>query len=633
MKITDKKPGERDTIVVKTSSKVKTLSATDWWNANSKKELTEKLLDTVSFLKQQNEHRMKAASMYARLYGNLPLMGFGGQSAAKLGQSSALPVDRPTMSIITSMVDTLVSKISQARPRPVFLTDNGDYKQRSLAKQMNTFISGMLYQAKAYDLGPLMLRDASVLGSGVLKVLEDPNNRVAFERRLCTELLVDNNDAFYGDPRMIYEVKLVDRAVLADQNPEYRSTIEKAEQAYPDGSGESTRTVSDQVMVAEAWRLPSGPDATDGMHALVTSAGVIFEESWEKDRFPFVFLDYAPRLVGLWGQGVPERQMGTQMGINQLLMTIHRSINLVGVPRVFVEKGSKVVKAHLNNEVGSIVEYSGTKPEYEVAPCVPVELYTQLERLIKYGYQQEGISELAAMAQKPAGLNSGEAQREFEDIQSDRFAALVRRYDKMYNELAEQGLDLAIDIAERDGKYQTVFPNKDGTRQVELPAIKKLKDNPYVIQCFDSSSLPRDPAGRLQRVTEWMQAGIVSVQEGRRLLDFPDLEQSNKLASAGQERIFKILDDIVESGNYNPPDPFMDLQKAIEITAQYYNLYTAARLEEDKAQMLRDFSTQCQTLMQAAMPPAPMAASGAAPIGVPEAPPTSELLPNAPAGA
>lgn len=340
-------------------------------------------------------------------------------------------------------------------------------------------------------------------------------------------------------------------------------------------------------------------------------------------------MHYSPRIMGFWGQGLAEQLMGTQVEINKLLMTITKSINMVGVPRVFIEDGSKIVKAHLNNEVGSIVTYRGTKPIYEVAPCMPQEVYAQLQRLVEYAYQQSGVSSLAASAQKPAGLNSGEAIRNYDDLQSDRFAALVRRYDNVFIDLAYQITDLAKDIAERDGKYQTVYPNKDGTKEVDLPAAKLL-DNPYVIQCFNSSSLPRDLAGRIQKVTEMMQSGMISLSEGRRLLDFPDLEQADKLANAAEERILYDLDSIIEKGKpgYNPPEPNVDIALALQLVVQYMNLYAPAQLEESKMQLLRDYQTQLLALKQASMPPAPDA--GAQAQAVPQAPPVSDLLPTMP---
>ena len=79
-------------------------------------------------------------------------------------------------------------------------------------------------------------------------------------------------------------------------------------------------------------------------------------------------------------------------------------------------------------------------------------------------------------------------------------------------------------------------------------------------------------------------------------------------------------------GDWNPPDAFMDLALATELTVQYYNLYVAAKLEESKAQMLRDFFTQVQTLQQAAMPPPMPAAPTPTANPMPNA--TSPLIPN-----
>lgn len=627
-KITKSSRSERLEMSVKTTSKVANKQqGFSWWKARSKADLNEQVLSTASFLKEQQQYRFRQASTHARLYSNLPLANFAGSNFTKMSQPSNLPSDRPTMNVIQSCVDTLVSRLSQSRPRPVFLTDNGDYKERKLAKSLNTFIQGELYQTKAHELAENILRDASVMGTGVLKVFEH-DNKVCIERTLATELFVDNNDAFYGRPRSMYQLKLVDRSLLAEMFPEYKSEVQKAENAYPDASGESQKTMADQVMVVEAWHLRSGKKSTDGRHVISCSAGILLDEEYEKDDFPFVFLHYSPRMVGFWAQGLAEQLIGTQVEINKILVTISQSINLVGVPRIFVEDGSKVVKAHLNNAVGSIVTYRGTKPQYEVAPCVPVEMYNQLQRLVDYAYQQSGISALSATSQKPAGLNSGAAMREYDDLQTDRFAVLNKRYDRLFIDLAYKIIDKAREICEREGSYSTVYPDKNGAREVDLPSAQ-LEDKEYVIQCYDSSSLPKDPAGRLEKVTEMMQAGIIDPNEGRRLLDFPDLSQVDKLATAAEERIYKMLDAIVEKGSYQPPDPFTNIELGLKIVNQYYNLYDASALEERKLEMLRNWQSQLLALQQAAMPPAPMAAPGGAPIAVPQAQPQSDLLPVA----
>ena len=642
MKIKEQ-PKAPSKITMNTTEKKASVMA-DWWKAKGDEDRCQQLLSTAAYLKENQSYRIKQAATFARLYGNMNLFSFMGStvSSAKLDSAGSPSLDKPTYNLIQSAADTLVSRISQSRPAPIFLTDNSDYKERNLAKKLNNFILGEFYQCKAYQKAEFMLRDALVEGTGCIKIYETPDSKVGLDRVLLTELFIDPSEAIYGDPRQLYQLKLVDRAVLMAANPKFKSTIKKAETAYADGGADSAKTVSDLVMVVEGWRLPSGKGAKDGRHTIACSSGIISDEEYEKDKFPFVFLHYSTRLLGFWSQGLAEQLMGTQMEVNSLLYTISKAIKLVGVPRVFQEDGSKVVKSHHNNDIGTIVTYRGTKPSYEVAPCVPQELYAQLQRLIGYGYQQCGVSALQATSEKPAGLNSGEAIRSYDDISTDRFAALSKRYDNVFVDLAYAITDLAKDIAERDGKYQTIFPDKNGTKQIDLPKMSLLK-NPFVIQCFNMSSLPRDPAGRMAKITEMIQSQMISVKEGRRLLDYPDLAQNEMLANASEERILQILDKIIEgpskedgedkddlSSAYTPPDPFMDLDRATELVTQYINLYAQYKLEEEKMNLLRTFFSQVQALKQAAIPPAMPQGAPMPPQANPQPAPTSELLPNAP---
>ena len=635
MKVTPSKP--KNKVTFKTSEVSEAMMLQPWWQEKDKDKAAAMMLTSASFLKTSQNYRYKQAAIYAKLYGNQSLFSFAGANLTQMDQNLGLPAERPTFNLIQSVVDTLVSRIAQSRPQPVFLTDNSDYKQRTLAKKLNNFILGEFYQTKAYELATTVLRDALVEGTGVLHTFETPDNKVGLERVLLTELLIDPNEAMYGEPRQMYRIKLIDREVLIANFPKYKAKLEIAAKAYPDNSSNSSKTVSDLVMVVEGWHLRSGKQQHDGRHTLACSAGFLVDEEYTKDRFPFTFMHYSPRLLGFWSQGVAEQLMGTQIELNSILHTISKAIKLVGVPRVFQEEGSKVVAAHHSNEIGVIVKYRGVKPSYEVAPCNAPELYAERDKLIQYGYQQSGVSALQAASQKPQGLDSGEAIRTYDDISTDRFASLARRYDNMFIDLAYQIVDLACDIAERDGKYMTVYPNKNGTREIDLPKAALLLRDSFVIQCFTQSSLPKDPAGRLQKITEMVQSGMITLQEGRRLLDYPDLEQIEKLANAGEERIFQYLDDIIEHGKYTPPDPFMDLELATTLTTQYINLYASAKLEESKAEKLRDFFNQVQTIKTAAMAPpaapaaAPMpGAEGAMPTALPEPPGTSPLIPNAP---
>jgi len=632
----EKKPGrgvERQTIIAKTKEDQKLPSGSySWWKAQNDKDLCFQTIATANYLQKTQQYRVKGASIFSRIYSGKGLMNYALNSKI-LDTSNQLPVRRPTMNVTQSCIDTLVSRMTQNKPRPVFLTDAGYYKEQNLAKQLNQFLMGEFYRVKAYDKGRMNLRDSCIFGDGFLKVYRK-DNKVELAKRLTTELYADKDDSWYGDPRQLHEFMLSDRDVVSAMWPKARLDIDKASRAYVDGSGESAETITDQIILVESWHKRSGANTDDGRHVIVCSAGVILDEKWDKDNFPFVKMAYNPHSVGYFSQGLAEMLMGTQLGIDTILRTIAEAMNLVGVPRVFIDELSKVLETSLNNNVGTIVKYRGTKPIYEVAPCMPQEMYEHLMRLIQFAYQISGISELSAGSIKPAGLNSGEAQRVYLDNQDMRFASLEDRYSQQYIDLAYLMIDEARDIAEETGEYTTVFPNKDGTREVDLPKAAILKDS-YIIQCFDESMLPRDPAGRYAQLSEMLASGEITLEEFRSLQSLPDLNESDKLANALRDRIKSILDDIVENGTDPVADEFLldPTDLATKIAVQYVNRYTIAKLEDSRLQKIHAFITQIATLkQQATPPPQPMPAQAGAPGTNPNALP-APVPPQAPMSA
>lgn len=637
MKITKKKPSP-EKIKMKTRADDNPYGASilaEWWKSDDDRKLCQELLGTATYLKTNQTYRIRQLAVDVRLYSGLSVYSYAGSNTSKFDRTKTLPDDRPTFNIIQSAADTIVARLTQNEPSPRFLTNGADYRQRHLGEEMNRFMSGEFYQTQAYRKGALALKDACVMGTGCLKVyVDDQTRKVCVDRVLISDLYMDDNDSLNGEPQQLIQLKLIDRDRLLSRmkNAKEKDIVESTPNSYPDNSSDSGRTTADQVMVVEGWKLPSGPDPDapgyiSGRHTIATEMGVIYDESWDSPKFPFVFIKYSDPFLGFWGQGLATQLFGTQLSINRIMYTISRAINLVGVPRVFIESSSKVTKAHNNNEIGVIIEYQGAKPSYEVAPCNAPELYQERDRLIQYGFQQCGVSSMQATAQKPSGLDSGEAIRSYDDISSDRMFTLSKKYDNLFIDLAYLIADKAMEVAEEDGKYQTVYPNKDGTQEIDLPKMGILK-NTFVIQCFTESSLPKTPAGRIQTVTEMIQSGMLSIKEGRRLLKTPDLEQEERLINSAEERCLKILDEIVHEGKYTPPDPYLDLQDATVIVVQYINLYLAADLEEEKADLLRNFFNQLQALQTAAMPvnPAPVAA----PTASPQPAPVSPLVPNVP---
>lgn len=594
-----------------------------WWLLKGE-ERAQAVSKILIFLAQYDSARQTQYQLSNRLYGNCDLMGINGLSLTKAASFKEAIKDRITYNVVQSTIDTVTSKMSKNKPKPMFLTSGGDYKIQRRAKKLDKFCEGVFYENDAFSLGVDVFRDACIFGDGCVHVFEK-YGRVKFDRVLTSELYIDQNEAVNGGPRQLHRVKDVDRDVLLDLFPEKVALIEQANEASTELS-ESYQNVSDQIRVIESWHLPSGPNAKDGVHTIVIEKGELFSEPWEHDGFPFAFLSWSKKTQGFFSQGLAEQLQSIQLEINKLLFIIQRSMRLAGSFKVLIENGSKIVKEHLNNEVGAVITYNNTPPQYVVPPAVPLEYYSHLQTLKNLAYEQAGVSQLSASSQKPAGLNSGAALREYNDIESDRFQVIGHAYENFFLALARLSIQTAKAIYARDKSYKVRVHNDRFVETIDWKEIN-LKDDEYVMKIFPVSSLPDTPSGRLQTVQEFAQAGFITPRTATRLLDFPDLKQVETLANAQEDWIHQVLEKIVEDGDYTPPEPMMDLALAKELVLQYYAQGEVQGLEQDKLNQLIEFSEQVDALLQkgqgAAQP-------GAQPQAAPQPPPQSDLIQNTP---
>jgi hypothetical protein len=497
--------------------------------------------------------------------------------------------DRITDNVVQSVIDTATARVGENKPRPYFLTSGGSYKQQRKAKKLNQFSEGIFFECNAYELGGAAQRDAEIFGDGLIHVFER-NGRVGMERVLSGELWVDEVEGAYGNPRQAHWTRPVDRESLIawvegaedltkKESEEALSAIREADRVSMQEAG-MQGAETDMVLVRESWHLRSSPDSDDGKHCISIDGYPLFPlEEWPHDFFPFARWQWSPRPLGYWSQGLAEQLQSKQVEINKLLWVIQRSMHLAGTYKVFLEMGSKVVKEHISNEIGSIIEYRGNKPDWFVPNVVPMEYYQHYKDLKLSCYEQAGISLQSATGQKPAGLDSGEAQRVYRDTVNERMKTQERLNERGYIELAEMAIAIAREIAERTKKPYTVkAPSGRVLKSIALTA-EDLDPSGFEMQCFPTSSLPRDPAGRLATIQEYIQAGFMTPRQGRRALDFPDLEAVESLANAAEDLLTMVLDAICDDGEYAPPEPTDDLAMAKELVVEYINRGRMQELE------------------------------------------------------
>lgn len=598
-----------------------------WWLAEDKM-MPDAVFSQVAAIIQADKGRIDSYNTYAKLYGTWTPTFWNGYQLASSGRPSAPMRERLTYNIVQSCIDTLTARISQNKPKPMFLTSAGDSKLQRKAKKLDSFCYGLFYENNIYQAGPKAFRDGCIFGEGIIHPYVE-FGQVKYERVLPYELLADYLESHYGpeSTRSLHRIKNIDRTELMEQWPDKAEDIAK----LPNTSifiSTSQRSVADTVTVVESWRLPVG--GQKGRHVICAPGCTLVDEEYEEHFFPFAIYRHNPRIYGFFSQGMAEQLVPTQVEINRTLISIQRSLYLGGTHKIFVKAGSKIVKSHFDNMIGTIMEYAGdTPPQYVVPQLVQPEIYQHLQDMKTSGYELVGISQLSSAGLKPLGVDSGKALRAVDDIQVQRFQTVAQAYEQFFVDLAKITIAVARKAYESSGSLSIKVPGKRFIETIDWKEVD-LDDDEFSLQIYPVSKLPNDPEGRLATIQEMMQAGLITPDVGKRLLDYPDLDAEENLANASLDYLHKILDEMIEDGKYTAPEPFDDLMTARKLALEYYAKGKLDNLDEDKLDLLRTFMNQIDALnqqAQAAMQ-AQQQAQTAQPMAQPEAPPQNNLIPN-----
>lgn len=533
---------------------------------------------------------------------------------------------RLTFNVTRSVIDTVCAKISKNKPRPQILTSGGDAGLQKKAKQLTKFLDGVFYEMDAHEKGQLVFRDACIFDGGALKVYRDPDReKLCCERVHVGEIFVDAFESVYGTPRQMFHRRAVNRDVLAAQFPKQKKAIYDAPMSDLDTYGAMPSKAL--VDVVESWHLPSSEDADDGRHTMCVQGATLANEEWKHPDFPFVFFRWSDPIRGFWSPGLSEELLYFQGAINRHVDAIHTAHERGGNPLIFVPTGSKINKSDLSNMIHGIVEYDsvGGPPVMQNVPVMHPQFYQFTETLKGWAFEQTGASQTAARGAKPAGVESGAAIREVNDIETERFVLAGQRYENFYLKLAGWCIRLAREMYE-DGVDLTVKSRARKFIESIAWSDVDMEDDSFSMAMFPTSMLPTQPAGRLQTVVDMATNGLIDPDTAKKLLDFPDLEDATSLDMASADLVREIVDSMLDGGDYVSPEPFINLEEAQRIAQLSILRAKMHKVSETNVDKVRTFLADVNDLIaQASAPPpdAPMA-------GAPPPPPGGSALPDAP---
>lgn len=594
------------------------------WFRTEHKNVSKAVEDCFRSLENDRKDISKLNVRHARLYGSRDIAGLGLTAGMAAGQRYTQQITQSTDNLIQSVCDTATALIAKDRPRARFMTDGAEFTEYQRAQLLEKFVFGVFQEVDVWDKAVDAFRDATIFGTGCLKVFA-AGGRVAIERVLVDEVFVDELECMGGGmPRQLMHRKFVSRDVLCALFPEHEEAIENAtEERLNVGARQSN---PDLVEVIEAIHLPAcrldGDDEEEGEdpyeldederadwypahggRRTIAIPGLelpLLDEEWLEPEFSYLFYTWTKLPVGFYGQGLAAELAPIQLQLNKLYRFVGRAHDLYAIPRIFLNRLSRINPHHLTNEIGAIVEYTGQPPVFLTPQAIGPEVYNWIDQLVARGYRRAGIGEDTAGAVKPAGVESGVAIREVTDRSSGRFIIQAQRFEDLIKHCARWTVKIGKQIAAEGDEYHSTWSGHTVSQRIKWSDVD-LDDQSYVVKVEMSSILGMTPAGRLQSVMDLFSQGFIDKAEARQLLQHPDLEKSDDLANAAKKNIDKTAEQLL-SGKWVTPWPFQDLAGGTKTIMQRALLADNMGAPPESLELCVRWTEQAKYLMQGPAP-------------------------------
>ena len=576
------------------------------------------LTNVVRRLIRDQNARLMQNTRFASLYANEDFL----QPYKQTGDKARPAMPRQTLNLIKTYTDTLAGKLVQSNSRVQAVTVQGDWETFKLARKMGRLLDTTFMQGRLWRECSRFLIDALQCGSGFLYVGEQ-DNKVFYERWYHNEIFVDQLDAMYGCPTMLFRVRyMYPESALAiwGKDEATRTAIVKAPRAIPP-TFSWTPYEQGMIEIFEGWALDL--PYRKGRHVLCTAAGVIVDEPYKRQKFPVVQFRASELQLGWYGQGFTAHSAGTQIWLNRVLDIMARSAHLGLAPFWVVSGGAEVSLKQLNNVEGHVVTSNGpppqwvtNKPFHESAPQY-VELLMEQMRTIY------GVSEIEASGAMPLNrLDSNPALIQAQDMWMARHTILLKNWsEECFLDIAERTIEVAEDIAKRQGSYPVVATEYGRAWAMDWADFVKLKRESYRLQLGAENSLPLTPAARKKEILNMAAQGLVPPDRAAQMM----LGSSDTDAIAGEVAAYQNNADwLIEELMEGRLPQLSDLQKP-EIV---YERVRAAGLQAHEygapPEVLLNFELfgqqvfeKIQAVQQAMMPPPGVANAGASPSPAP----------------
>lgn len=436
-----------------------------------------------------------------------------------------LNADYPSINVIKSCVDSVVSDISTAKPRPFINTVKGSYKTVKIAQQLQIFFDYIFSEESVYLKNCDALRDACVFDSGYIYIDE-------------TTLSVINIRPWnvYTDPneRDKKQVYVVFPNSSIDDLPEYvEKELNKSEKGLL------------HINYGLYYNIKLG------VKALTINGEVRKIWDFNSKKVPVLRIMYTEPIASDHCLSIADMLVGLQKEINILSRTIALAAKKNPAQTVLLQNASNIAVGELNNEIGNIIQYnaessSSSSPVTVVTPSFISDQYDAIRsRDIELAYNLVGKSQIAASGKKEAGIDSGIAIATLADLQSERFQILLNNFISLFTEEAKLMTELGM------GNETLITPSR-----YELKLTWNDVREDYLKMRIEFSSidaLSKDPSERLKQLQGLAQSGVIPASQIPALLEIPDINRGFSAANNGYNCAMSIIDACIYDDKYDVP--------------------------------------------------------------------------------
>lgn len=615
-----------------------------WWKATGDALATGVARIADQLWRDQQPYRTRCLESLS-LYEGRRLPALTADAYLRSGTLAGDEYDEYYWNVPRSLVNAVTAKIAgRQRPKPSLVCSDADWQTKRRAKKLERFCEAQLHQPQgpyrdAWQLATRVFLDAAVFGFGAIKIFADTEEkRVALERVLPWELLVDPVEANNGEPLNFFQRAHFDKDELAERFPDHADAIMSAKADDDREHWGTGQRLAQSVLVYEAWRLPIGQKP--GLHVICINGTVLFRSEWKRREPPFVFLRWAPELLGFGGTSLVDEAKCIAEEVNYTVERMREGERLVTNAALIYEEGSVDDEALNSNEIGIKipVKANATKMPIFVNPQGFSESTLSWLRLnYDKSFELTGVSQMSAGSRKEPGVTAGVALRTIANMETERFSVIFSAFEQMVAvDIPRHQIACTRELHAEHQDFAVSWPGSKFLQSFKWGEVS-LEDDQYVMQPYAVAGIVNSPADRIQLAQDLYNSGNISNDAFLRVLQFKDtdgeLERSNAQYSVVERYIESWLDATPESQEdgtfrYRAPIPFMDHVAALLQVARAFMVAELEGAPDFNLDFFLTFMRQCDEQIQklearraqAAQGIPPGAGGAPAPMGAPPVP-------------